>query len=203
LAEEVDMRRALPAALAVPLIALAPAIARGGNRVVPLQVCQARYVALGFDLGDHLLSESEGITSAEVFPEEREALGAIRSDLERWGKYVVVDRLQNAEVFLAIRLGRHGSVQGGVIGGGPMAPGGVGGRLAGGGSGSAQVSTASDTLAVYEVGSGRIGTQLWRTMQSGGLMGVPPRAYSEFRAGVEKAGRPSTPLPQAERPQQR
>ena len=176
------------AVVAVLLLSLTPAMAPAGNQVMPLRVCQARYIALGYDVGGRFLTESEATTSADIFPEERTALQEIRANLGRWEKYVVVDRLGNAEIFLAIRLGRHASVEGGLTPGGrPAAPTNVGGTLIGGGSGSAQVSTSSDTLAVYEVNGGGIGMQQWKTAGSGGLAGVPPKLYMDFRTRVEKA----------------
>jgi len=56
----------------------------------PAQLALARYVALGYDRGDRFVSETD--VRAEVFPEERAALQAIRAGIEQWGKYVVVVR---------------------------------------------------------------------------------------------------------------
>jgi hypothetical protein len=190
------MRLALFAAPALLLFSLPPGDAVAGKKGVPARIAQARYVAIGYDLGDRFLSETDAITDPDVLPEERRAVQAIREDLESWGKYVVVNRPQDAELFFAIRVGRHGSVSGGLIGGGPRSPvAGSGGMPAGGGFGSAELSSSSDMLTVYDANGGRVGAQLWRMQKSGGLAGEPPRLYQELRAGVEL-----TPVPEKKEP---
>jgi hypothetical protein len=73
-------RTLLPAAvLAAPLGLPARAVAGP-----PAQLAQARYVALGYDLGDGFVSETD--VRADVLPEERAALQAIRAGIEQWDK---------------------------------------------------------------------------------------------------------------------
>jgi hypothetical protein len=191
------MRRTLFAALAALLLfSLPPAHALAGKKGVPARIAQARYVAIGYDLGDRFLSEVDAIANPDILPEERRAVQAIREDLERWGRYVVVDRPRDAELFFAIRVGRRGSVTGGMIGGGPRSPiGGAGGMRAGGGFGSAELSSSSDMLTVYDASGGRLGAQLWRMQKSGGLAGEPPMLYRELRSSVEL-----TPAPEKKEP---
>ena len=72
------MRKAVGAAAgALLFLSLAPAAVDAGKRIVPARIAQARYVALGYDLGDRFLSETEAITDPDVLPEERRALQAI------------------------------------------------------------------------------------------------------------------------------
>jgi hypothetical protein len=191
------MRRTLFAALAALLLSsLFPEDALAGKKGVPARIAQARYVAIGYDLGDRFLSETDAIANPDILSEERRAVQSIREDLERWGRYVVVTRPQDAELFFAIRVGRHGSIGGGMIDSGSTNPfGGPGGIRRGGGFGSAEISSSSDMLTVYDASGGRVGAQLWRAQKSGGLMGDPPRLYQELRAGVE-----ATPVPEKKEP---
>jgi hypothetical protein len=190
------MRQTAGAALAALLFfSLAPAPALAGKKGVPARIAQARYVALGYDLGDAFLGEVAAITNPDILPEERRALQAIHDDLQRWGKFVVVVRPEDAELFIAIRIGRHGSVGGGMIDSGSTNPFDVGGMRRGGGMGSAEISSSSDMLTIYDASGGRIGAQLWRMQKSGGLVGEPPKLYQQFRADVEK-----TPAPEPKEP---
>jgi hypothetical protein len=193
----VNVRQTAGAALAALLFfSLAPAAVLAGKKGVPARITQARYVALGYDLGDAFLGETAAITNPDILPEERRALQAMHDDLQRWGKYVVVVRPEDAELFIAIRIGRHGSVGGGMIDSGVTNPfGGPGGIRRGGGMGSAEISSSSDMLTVYDASGGRIGAQLWRMQKSGGLVGEPPKLYQQFRADVEK-----TPVPEPKEP---
>ena len=60
---------------------------------MPALLARARYVALGYDLGDGFLSaERISAVAAATLPEERRALEAIRNDLEKWGRYIVTLR---------------------------------------------------------------------------------------------------------------
>ena len=58
-----------------------------------VRLAQAQFVALGYDLGDRFVSESEGLAVLEVLSEDRKALCAIRDLIEKWGRYVITDRL--------------------------------------------------------------------------------------------------------------
>jgi hypothetical protein len=194
------MRKAVGAAAgALLFLSLAPAAVDAGKRIVPGQVAQARYVALGYDMGgDRFRSEADSLTDPDVLPEERRALQAIADDLRAWGKYVVTVRPEQAELLIAIRVGRHGSVSGGV-GLGPARPGQppMTGAVPGlsGGSGSAELSSSDDMLTVYEGTRGRIGAPLWRVKRKGGLAGELPMLFQEFRADVER-----TPAPEKQEP---
>lgn len=62
------------------------------------------------------------------------ALQTIRSEIERWERFVVVDRPAQADLLIAVRKGRLVSVGGGVRTGGPTS--GVPGGLIGSGAGA-------------------------------------------------------------------
>jgi hypothetical protein len=197
------MRQMLEAALAVLVVlSLSPPPAAAGKRTLPARIAQARYVALGYDLGDRFLSETAAIASPDVLPEERRALQAIHDDLQRWGKYVVTLRPEDAELLIAVRVGRRGSFGGSTIAGGVAnGTGGYGGAFdsAGGvrrgSSFNAEISSNTDMLTVYDSAGGRVGAQLWRVQKGGGLAGDPPKLFQQFRADVESA-----PAPEAKEP---
>ena len=166
--------RALPCAvgLAASLAILAPAEAGA-----PAQLALARYVALGYDLGDGFVSDTD--VRAEVQPEERAALQAIRARLEEWGKYVEVVRPGDAELLIAVRKGRLVSLGGGVRTGRPGA-----GPIGTGPGFGAQLSSPDDMIEVFDA---RGGSLIWRGMKPNGLSGAGPPLFDSFRAEVAKA----------------
>jgi len=192
------MRKVLGAALPALLFFSLAAPAAAGKKIVPARIAQARYVALGYDMGDRFLSETAAISNPDVLPEERRAIQAIADDLRRWGKYVITVRPEDAELLIAVRYGRRASVDGAI----GMGPGGapVGGPYRGAGvvssSGRAEISSNTDMLTVYESAGGRVGAQLWRVISGGGLSGAPPRLYQEFRADVERTPDPAKQEPE-------
>lgn len=167
-----------------------PAAGSEELRTVPERLVHARYVALGYDLGDRIVPAESMIAEAwRVTPQERDALDQIRSRLEGWGRYVVVDRLAQAELLVVVRSGRRAAVGAGVTGVGGIGGGGMRGP---GGSGSAaqpgfggELSSPEDMLAVYDTG-GAPSSPLWRLQASGGLSGEIP-LFEAFRADVERA----------------
>jgi hypothetical protein len=174
------MRKALGATLVGLLIlSLAPASALAGKRKVPARVVEARSVALGYDLGDRFSSESAPIAD----PAARRALQAIRDEIRRWGKYVVVERPADADLLIAIRLGVRENIGAGT-GGGELLPGPGGMRR--GSSYGPDLSSSDDMLAVYDCVEGRVGKRLWRERKGGGLADVPPALFTRFRADVEQ-----------------
>jgi hypothetical protein len=142
---------------------------------------QARYVALGYDLGDRFVSESEGFGDSNVLPEDRKALAAIRNQIEKWNRYAITRRPAQAELLIAVRVGRRAS--------------GTALRAPGGGPGQASGTTSSlrgeiassndDMLAVYEGGTGLSGTLLWQEWRRDGLSGSSPALFEEFQSAVE------------------
>jgi hypothetical protein len=158
-----------------PALLVVAALAAPSHAGPPAQLAIARYVALGYDVGDGFVSETD--VRANVDSEERAALQQIRENLERWGKYVVAVRPADADVLIAIRKGRLVSVGGGVRiarpGAGPASTGPAFG---------AQLSSPEDMIEVFDRG----GSLVWRGMQSNGLSGAGPPLFDAFRKEVEK-----------------
>lgn len=187
------MRRIVGAVAAALLLScLVPARAAAGKKVVPARIAQARYVALGYDLGDRFMSETAAISNPDVLPEERRALQAIADDIRRWGKYVVTVRPEDAELLIAVRVGRRASFGAGVGTGARSPAGGLEGvGMVSSTVGRAEISSKEDMLTVYDTAGGRVGAQLWRAQRSGGLSGEPPLLYQQLRADVERAPEPA------------
>jgi hypothetical protein len=157
---------------------------------VPARLAQARYIALAYDLGDVLLSESEAVSKpALVTPEDREALNAVRGQLEKWGRYVITVRPAQAELLVAVRARQRASASAGVrIGGrrdGPAPTGSVATGATYGGS----VSSGDDMLSVYDTSGGNRSLVLWRGERPGGLSGSSPALFEDFKADVERAAK--------------
>jgi hypothetical protein len=179
-------------AVGTSLALSAPADAGEKLRTVPERLVHATYVALGYDLGDQILPAESLISDPwRVTPQEREALEEIRSRLESWGRYVVVDRSGQAELLLVVRSGRRAAAGAGVGSGGGRGTGGVGVRGPGGtGAGlqpsyGGELSSPDDMLSVYDTG-GAPSTPLWRLQGAGGLSGEIP-LFEAFREDVERA----------------
>jgi hypothetical protein len=149
----------------------------------PALLAQARYVALGYDLGDGFVSETD--VRADVLPEERAALQAIRAGIEQWDKYQVVVRPGQAELLIAVRKGRLATVGGGISAGGPSSGRG-GGPIGIGPMGGVQVSSPDDMIEVFDAAGGSL---VWRGMKPNGLSGAGPPLWDAFRAEVAKAGK--------------
>ena len=141
----------------------------------PALLAEARYIALGYDLGTGFVADDPRV---DVLPEERTALQRIRAGLDTWNKYVVVLRPGDADLLIAVRKGRLVSVGGG---GTPSS------RAGGGPVGTTQFATAQlsspdDMIEVFD----RSGTLVWRGMKPNGLSGAGPPLWESFRAEVLK-----------------
>ena len=174
----------------VARVVLAAASAALPGLVAPLEagaperLAHARYVALGFDVGTGFVSETS--VDPDILREEREAVQQIRAAIAAWGQYVVVERPSRAEMLIAVRKGRHGSVGGGVRTGGPPSshPAGQPPPLTGGALGGAQFSSPDDMLEAFDASTGNL---IWRVSQPNGLAGEGPPLFEALRAEVAKA----------------
>ena len=153
--------------------------------LMPARVLQARYVALGYDLGDRFLSESDAIGDPDrVTPEDRKALQDVHDLLDKWDRFVVTRRPGDAELLIAVRAGRRGRVGGSVyIGGGGTRPG------PSGGSSAVEMSSRGDVLSVYEASGGGLRAPLWRGQRRDGFSGPSPTLMEQFKAEVEGAAK--------------
>jgi hypothetical protein len=183
-------------ALLLTLLALSPAANAASKSKTPALLERARYVALGYDLGDGFVSADRvALVSAGTIEDERRAIEAIRRDLEKWNRFVVTDRPEQADILIMVRVGRRASLEvGGGAGSGPgsvgVSRGEVGGsRVVSNRTIGAQLSSNDDRVDVYEAVSGRPGIRLWSGAEVGGMAGSPPRLYKSFREEVEAAAK--------------
>ena len=179
------LRTTLPAGLI--LLAVAAGLS-AASKPVPARLAQARYVALGYDLGDRFLSATDAIGDPDVLPEEREALAAIQEQLTKWNRYVITRRPADADLFIAIRKGRRASS---TLSGPTAGPGRTSGTTR---SAGLELSSADDMLSVYEAGGGMSGSGLsarllWREQRRGGYSSASPSLFEEFRSAVESLGK--------------
>jgi len=159
------MRRSMIAAIVSALACFASGTARAGD-IAP-RLLSAQYVALGYDLGDSLVSASQAAFEADdITREDREVMEALRARLEAWDRFVVVDRESNADLVIAVRVGRRGTLK---IG----SPGAAG-----------MLSSPDDMLSVFEAEGSSI--PLWRQHAPGGLSGELPLLRA-FRDELEAA----------------
>ena len=183
----VSLRAILLIGFALPLAAQAAPKAK-----VLALLEQARYVAFGYDLGSGFVSADDiSAVAARTLPEERRALEAIRSDVEKWARYAVTDRSSRADILIVIRIGRRGSLD---VGAGRGGVGDTWGERRGGqppstGSVGVQLSSDEDRLDVYQAAGGQPGMRLWSGAASDGLAGSPPRLYKSFREEVEESAK--------------
>jgi hypothetical protein len=189
---EGTLMRVQSCVLLLTLVALPSAAATAPKPRVLALLERARYVALGYDVGDGFVSADQiSLVAADAVPEERDALEAIRKDIEKWGRYSVTTRPEQAEILIAVRIGRRAALE---VGTGTSNPGGgrsgpAGGRVVSSRTIGGQLSSNEDRIVVYEAVGGRPGMRLWSAAEAGGLAGSPPRLYKSFREEIEAAAK--------------
>ena len=174
--------------LALPLAAhAAPKV------TIPALLERARYVALGYDVGGDSFVSADQISAvaADTLTEERQAIEAIRRDIEKWGRYSLTTRPEQADILIAVRFGRRAAVEVGTGTGNPGRSRGDtgGGRVVSNRTISGQLSSSEDRVVIYEAVGGRPGMRLWSAAETGGLAGSPPRLYKSFREEIEAAAK--------------
>jgi hypothetical protein len=142
-------------------------------------IAVAKYVALGYDTGDRFVSEFDPQFTRDVTPEDRRAYEEVRQLLERWHRFVIVDRPGDAEVLIGVRAGRFLTVGGGTQGG-AVAPAGAGGQ-----SRQIEVSAPDDMLTVRSPS----GSILWRQRMQGGFSDPEVPLFERLRSAVDAASK--------------
>ncbi len=179
------MQRPLAACvLAVALFLLAQSGVASAATPVHPRLVFAEKVALGYDLAAGFLRENRGRTTLEVTQADRDALAAVRDMVEDWGRYTIVDRPDQADVLIAVRSGRLGSISFGAPAGGRGAASEISGRSIG-----LEASSRDDMLSVYDSAGGRVGSLLWRAQQSRGLSDTAPSLFEKLRSDVDAAAK--------------
>jgi hypothetical protein len=169
---------------------LVPLLVLHADPKLSLQLLNASYVAVGYETAAGFIGETdlEAFRTGKVTAEDREALENVRSALQRWNRYAITLRPQDAELLIAIRSGRIASLQSGVqINTGRNRSPGVGPTV------GAEVGPDTDVMSVYEANNGREGPRLWRKLEDDGLKGQNPSLFMSFKSDVEALAKKKKP----------
>ncbi|MET0556567.1 MAG: hypothetical protein ABW221_26250 [Vicinamibacteria bacterium] len=170
-------------ALTAVAVLVLPAAAMAGGKKIPPQLTQARYVALAYDTGDRFVDARSLIGSAELAPRDAEALDALRGLVSDWDRFVLTERVDEADIVIAVRTSRRAAFE-------------IGGRIGQGDEDSArsartqapsldaEVSSPGDIFTVYASSGGQPGMVLWRERRSGD--DFPRASFERFKADVVK-----------------
>jgi hypothetical protein len=169
---------------ALSCLVLAPAGFAATKDGTAKLMAHAKYVALGYDLGDRFVEESETFADrGDIHPEDRRALAGLRALIEKMDRHVITVRREQADLFIAVRTGRRVAV------GGTVSPGGVArfpGSAPRGVAAVSEVSSAEDMLSVYEARGNML---LWREKRAEGLSGSSPRLFEDLKAEFDRAAK--------------
>jgi hypothetical protein len=169
------MRKAIAAGGAI--ILLAAAGSQAADKALDMRLASATNVVLGFDDGVSFIQDTAYDRDWQVVPEDREAIYAVRQELERWGHYAIVTKREHADLLIAVRTRRVVALGGGAPAGGRVARDGM--------SFGAELSNAADMLSVYDATKPQL-VPLWRGTLKGGLGGERPALIDAFRTDVER-----------------
>jgi len=168
---------------AVAVLAL-PAAASAGERKVPPQLTQARYVAIGYDTGDRFVEARSLIGRPELTSRDSDALEALRALVTDWDRFILTERADQADIVIAVRTSRRAAFEiGGHIGNEDPETVGRSAR-AQTPTFDAEASSQGDVFAVYAASGDKPGMLLWRERRTGGEF--PGDSFQRFKADVAK-----------------
>ena len=172
------------------LFVLVPVLVVHADPKLSMQLLNASYVALGYETAAGFIGETdfESFRTGKITAEDREALQNVRTAIQKWNRYTITLRPQDAELLIAIRSGRIASLHSGVqIDTGSIGSPGIG-PMAG-----AEVGPNTDVMSVYEANDGREGPRLWRKLEDNGLKGQNPSLFVSFKSDVESLAKKKKP----------
>src|SRR5512146_173626 len=173
------LRRAVSVGLIVVAVcALAPAQKKAKKPNFPKLIVTARYVLVTSWYGDQY--------QMRIPPEDRQAINNVQEAVQKWGRYTLVYKPEDADLIFVVRKGRVASLTGGVRLGAGSEGAGVG-SIAG-----TEMGNPGDTLLVYDARSpgGADKPALWKSIERGGLEPPEMRAIAKLRKEVEEAAKP-------------
>jgi hypothetical protein len=171
-------------ALALGVLFL-PAAALAGEKKVPPQLTQARYVALAYDTGDRFVEPRSLIGRPELSPGDSDALDALRALVVEWDRFVLTERMDEADIVIAVRTSRRAAFEiGGRIGNDDAETVGRSARAQSSPTFDAEASSPGDIFSVYAASGSKPGMLLWRERRSGG--DFPRASFERFKADVTK-----------------
>jgi len=172
-------------ALTAVAVLVLPAAALAGERKVPPQLTVARYVAIGYDTGDGFVEARSLIGHPELSSRDSDALETLRALVTDWDRFVLTERVDQADIVIALRASRRGAVE--IVGRTGHEDPEMVSRSARAQSPTfgAEVSSPGDLFTVYEASGSTPAMVLWRERHSSG--GDFPRAsFDRFKADVAK-----------------
>lgn len=155
------------------LLLLATLVAAKDKPPMPAIITSATYVLVTTYDGD--------VFNPNVTPEDRQAVGDVQEALQKWGRYKLVYKRDQADLILVVRTGRAVQVRGGVEVGSRKGPQGSGQSL------GAEAGDPLDSLSVYIASQGTDSAPLWRGRSDDGFDPPDMKLIREFRSKVEAA----------------
>jgi hypothetical protein len=193
--------------LTVLLLALLPALSLAQHKtrkpIVPAIFNHAQYVYVEAVDGQEF--------DPQLYREDRQAIADVQDALQRWNRYALTTRREDANIVIVVRKGRAVVASAGVVigsssgGTGPQgnpSPGqprgqaGTGVGVVGGG----EVGTPDDLFEICQLDpNGTLSTPIWMRTFPDGLDGPKVMLFEQFKAAVERAY-PSQPANQPPKP---
>jgi hypothetical protein len=144
---------------------------------LPKLVVHAKYVLVTTDQGYNLASPN-------VMPDDREAVVTVQNAIQKWGRYQLAYKAEDADLILLVRKGRIVATQPQMrIGKSSTTPWEVAG------SAPVDAGDSRDMLAMFEAPDGVDGPALWRDFEAGGLDSPKVALVQELREAVEKTAK--------------
>jgi hypothetical protein len=141
---------------------------------MPALITNATYVFVTTYDGD--------LVNPEVPPEDRHAVADVQKALEKWGRYTLVYKPQEADLILVVRTGRALEIKAGIQKSTTTSVASSRGsaQMIGG-----EIGDSRDSLAVYTASPSTQAMPLWRNRAANGLKGPEIPLLKEFQAKVE------------------
>ena len=175
--------------LLVPLLLASPAVSKD-KTPLPKLVVSARYVLVTTEFGD----PAEQPLNPHIMPEDRQAVADVQRAIEKWGKYGIALRREDADLIIVVRKGRVAEALVGARvhassrpSNNPGQPDGTSIRP----EVEGDFGDPQDMIAVYsaDLGNEDDSAPLWRGRRTDGLNPPQMRLIQELRTKVEAAAK--------------
>ena len=179
--------------LLVPLLLASLAVSKD-KTPLPKLVVSAQYVLVTTDFGD----PAEQPLNPHIMPEDRQAVADVQRAIEKWGKYSIALRRQDADLIIVVRKGRVAEALVGARvhassrpSNNPGQPDGNAGGTSIRPEGEGDFGDPQDMIAVYsaDLGNEANSPPLWRGRRTDGLNPPQMRLIQELRTKVEAAAK--------------
>ncbi len=185
-------------AVLLPLLFLSLPFAKAKNKEktpLPKLVAHAQYVMVTTYFGDPVREP----LNPHITTEDRQAVTDVQNALEKWGRYTIAYRPEDAELILVVRKGRLLDATGGVrvqagskrpcTPGNSPAPCTIQQDPAVGPIAAVDAGDPQDELALYDSSLGTDNAPLWRGRRAAGLDAPKMQLVEELRTKVEETAK--------------